>query len=95
LQQDVRHHITLPDTVTLSGEQAKVLSSGIVTDRFFKRVNATKRRPERVEVEAVPGMENVITQFIVSGRGSLTITVNSTHGGRIVREQSLDSQSAR
>jgi hypothetical protein len=89
LDQDVHHHISAPDTVTLTGEQVKVLSSGIITDRFFKKVTPTKRRPERIELDTVPGMQAVRTQFIVSGRGQFRVTVNAAHGGLLTREERL------
>ncbi len=89
LQQDVQHHISPPDRVTVTGEQVKVLSSGIVTDRFAKRVTATKRRPERVELDAIPGLQAVRTQFILRGRGKFRVTVDSAHGGLLQREEML------
>ena len=89
LQVDIQHHITPPDTVSLSGDGAKVLSSGIVTDRFFKRVTPTKRRPERVELDSIPGMDAVRVQFIVSGKGPVRITVNSAHGGVLTTDRAL------
>jgi hypothetical protein len=89
LEQDVKNHISPPDVVTLSGDQATVLSSGVVTDRFFHRVTPTKRRPERVEFNAIPGMHAVRAQFIVRGQGSVRITVNSAHGGVLTTEQTL------
>lgn len=89
LEQDVRQHISPPDLVTLSGDDVKVLSSGVVADPFSKRVAATKRRPERVELEKVPGLGAVRAQFIVSGRGTFRITVDSAHGGLLTSDQVL------
>lgn len=89
LEQDVRNHISPPDVVSLRGTQVKVLSSGIVTDRFFKRVTPTQRRPERVELNAVPGMSAIRVQFILSGRGKFQVTVDSAHGGVLTREETL------
>jgi len=89
LQQDIQHHISTPDTVTLAGDQVKVLSSGIVTDRFFKRVIPTRRRPERVELDSIPGLQAVRAQFIVNGRGKFQVTVKAAHGGEFTREESL------
>ena len=89
LEQDVQNHISSPDTVTLTGADVKVLTSGIVTDRYFNRVTPTKRRPERVELSTIPGMQAVRTQFIVSGQGKFRITVDSAHGGVLSREEAL------
>jgi hypothetical protein len=87
--QDVNSHISPPDIVTMSGAGMKVLSSGRVTDRFFKQVEAVKRRPERVELEAIPGMGAVRVQFIVSGDGAFKVTVDSTKGGLLTHDGTL------
>ncbi|MBI4661247.1 MAG: peptidase M14 [Verrucomicrobia bacterium] len=87
--QDVRNHIGPPDVVTLSGANVNVLSSGVVTDRFFKRVEATKRRPERVELDSVRGMSAARVQFIVRGRGNFAIRADSAKGGQFSTERAL------
>jgi hypothetical protein len=87
--QDVSNHISPPDVVSLSGPNVKVISSGRVTDRFFKRVEPVKRRPERVELDAIGGMSAVRVQFIVAGEGRYNITVDSTKGGLRLSEQTL------
>lgn len=83
LQQDVRNDISLPDLVTLSGSNATVLSSGIVTDRYSNQVSPIRVRPERVAVETVPGMGAVLVQFIVQGSGDVAVSVDSVKGGRL------------
>jgi len=87
--QDIQNHISPPDSVSVSGPELKVLSAGRVTDRFLKRVEAVKRRPERVELDTVPGMGELRVQFIVSGRGAFTVRVDSAKGGLRVSEQTL------
>lgn len=89
LQQDIQNHISPPDTVALRGEAVKVLSSGRVLDRFSGRVIPSKRRPERVEFEAIAGLQAVRAQFIVSGRGSFEVTVDSAHGGKRTVQRNL------
>lgn len=89
LEQDVKHHISPPDVVSVSGDQVKVLSSGIVTDRYFNRVQPSVRRPERVEVNTIPGMQAVRVQFILSGQGKFRVTVSSAHGGELSRDETL------
>jgi len=66
-----------------------VLSAGRVVDRFFKRVEAVKRRPERVELDAVPGMGAARVQFILSGQGRFKVSLESAKGGLLTAEQSL------
>jgi hypothetical protein len=80
-QQDAANHISPPDIITLTGDNVLVISSGRVTDRFFKRVEPVKRRPERVEIDTIPGLNAVRVQFIITGRGSFKVTVDSAKGG--------------
>jgi hypothetical protein len=80
-QRDVSQKISPPDLVTLSGPHVRVLTSGRVTDRFFNKVEAVSRRPERVEIDTVPGLNAIRVQFIVTGHGTVRIAVDSTKGG--------------
>lgn len=79
--QAVANHIGPPDIVTLAGPQVQVLSSGRVIDRYFKRAESVKRRPYRVELKTIGGMSTERVQFIVSGGGEFTVTVDSAKGG--------------
>ncbi|MHC4242760.1 MAG: hypothetical protein ACYSU4_10170 [Planctomycetota bacterium] len=87
--QDVTHHISQPDIVSIKGGDIKVLSAGRVTDKFFKRVQPVKRRPERVELSSIDGMDSTIVQFVVKGTGNFTITVDSAKGGVLTKNQLL------
>jgi hypothetical protein len=87
--QDVDHQISPPDIVSIKGDGIKVLSSGRVTDRFFKRAEAVECRPERVELETISGMEAVRVQFILQGSGPFTVTVDSARGGLLHKDASL------
>jgi hypothetical protein len=84
--RDVIHQIGPPDIVSLRGDNLKVLSSGRVTDRFFKRVQAVECRPERVELDTIGGMDAERVQFIVQGNGSFTVTVDSAKGGLLRKD---------
>ena len=79
--QDIAHHITASDKVCLAGNGLKVLSSGIIQDRFFRRITHTKHHPECVKLDCVPGMGTARVQFIVAGRGEFTVTYDSVKGG--------------
>jgi len=87
--QDVANHISPPDIMSVSGERAKVISSGRVVDRFFKKVEPTKIRHHRVEFDTVSGMGTVRAQFIVSGTGSITISYDSAKGGLLSKKVEL------
>jgi len=87
--QDVAHHISSPDIVSIQGDDIRALSGGQVTDRFFKRVRAVKRRPERVELDTIDGMSAVRVQFVIEGKGKFTVTVDSAKGGSLKESQLL------
>jgi hypothetical protein len=89
--QDVAHHISPPDIVSIEGDELRVLSSGRITDRFFKRVAAVERRPERVELDTIEGMSAVRVQFVVDGKGKFTITVDSAKASPLKKSQLLPS----
>ena len=89
IQQDVDNHISAPDILSLSGRGVKVLSAGTVVDRYSKRVEAVKRRPERLEIDTIPGMGTVRVQFIVSGTGPFTLRLDSSKGGLLTAEGNL------
>ncbi|MEJ2705820.1 MAG: hypothetical protein P8Z79_25560, partial [Sedimentisphaerales bacterium] len=74
-----------PDVVSIAGGDIRVLSGGRVTDQYFKRVDAVKRRPERVELDTIEGMSAARVQFVVEGSGGFTITVDSAKGGLLTK----------
>jgi hypothetical protein len=88
-QQDASNYISPPDIVTLAGPGVKVLSAGRVVDRFFKRVEPVKRRPERLELDTIPGLNAARVQFLVTGHGRFTVTVDSAKGGVVSAQQNL------
>ena len=87
--QDVARHISPPDVVSIKGNILRVLSGGRVTDRFFNRVDAVKRRPYRVELDTIDSMSAARVQFVVEGKGEFTITVDSTKAGLLTKSPLL------
>ena len=87
--QDVARHISPPDVVSIKGNNLRVLSGGRVTDRFFKRVDAVKRRPYRVELDTIDSMSAARVQFVVEGKGEFTITVDSAKAGLFTKSPLL------
>jgi len=87
--QDVAHHISAPDVVSIEGNNIQVLSGGKVTDRFFKRAGAVKHRPERVKLDTIGGMSAACVQFVVEGEGKVIVTVDSAKGGLHRKSQLL------
>jgi len=88
-RQDVIHHISGPDVVSIQGDDLDVLSAGRIADRFFKEAEAVKRRPERVELDSIDGMDAARVQFIVKGRGPFVVTVDSAKGGLLSKDGAL------
>jgi Zinc carboxypeptidase len=88
-RQDVIHHISPPDVVSIQGDDLDVLSAGRIVDRFFKEVQAVKRRPERVELDTIDGMDAARVQFIVKGSGPFVVTVDSAKGGLFRKDGAL------
>lgn len=78
--QDIQNKITRPDYVSISG--GKVLMGGIVEDRLTGLVKDQKRNPEKIEVEAIPGMEAVFVKWIVDGKKPFVVNVDSEKGGK-------------
>lgn len=87
--QDVQNRISPPDVISLSGPELEVLSAGRVTDRYFNRVEPVPRRPDRVEIDAIPGQGEVRVQFVVRGRGPFTVRLDSAKGGLFERTGQL------
>ena len=85
-QQEVRNRITRPDVAMLTGPSVKVLSSGLVVDRFRQVVEASSVRPERIFVESVPGLSTVYVAFLVSGSGVVELVYDSAKGGKLSRK---------
>jgi murein tripeptide amidase MpaA len=88
-RQDVKNRINPPDVVSLKGERVEVIASGRITDRFTRQVEPTRRRPYRVEVDAMPGLERVEVQFIIKGEGAFEVTVDSAKGGKLTKTAQL------
>ncbi len=74
--------IVRPDIVTVEGSGITVLSAGEVEDRWNSRVSPITDRPERVILaDGIPGNGSRTLQFIVSGKGSVRVTVDCVRGG--------------
>jgi hypothetical protein len=77
--QDIVNKISRPDHVSING--GKILTGGILEDRFTGEVLEQKRNPQSVEVENIPGMGAVYVRWIVEGNGPFTVTVDAAKGG--------------
>lgn len=78
-EQDRKNRISRPDWITLSG--GDVVAGFVVTDPLQNLAVEQKRRPERIEVESIPGMSTATVRWIVRGSGPFTVTADSPKGG--------------
>ena len=90
VQQDIVNHINPPDKISLQGQAVKVLSSGIVRDRFFKRIDPVEHRPEYVKLDCIQGMDAARVQFIVTGSGPFRVSYDSVKAGFLTVEKTLE-----
>lgn len=85
------------DLATVSG--ARVVSSGIVEDRWLDKVTLQQHRPERLMVPGVEGYSVRRLFFLLEGAsgsgGEVTVTYDSLKGGTIERTVRLEQGAAR
>jgi hypothetical protein len=75
------------DMLKLSG--AKVVAGGLLVDAYQDQVAFKKDRPE-IQFLVVPGFGKIEHEFLVEGKGELTIRYESRHGGKIAKTVTLD-----
>jgi hypothetical protein len=74
----------------LRTQGAEVIAAGVVQDRYLDQVRLQRHRPQRLEVEGVPGRGHVRLMVVVKGQGPLTLAYESVKGGRVVAEVPLE-----
>lgn len=78
---DRQHKITPPDLATIEGKDVKVVAGLVSKDQFFTDAKPQKQRPERLEIDNVPGMGAVYVRWLIEGEGPYTVTIRSCKGG--------------
>lgn len=73
------------DQLTVSGTKARVVAGGLLTNPDLDRVAYKKYRPE-IQFLAVPGFGRVEHEFLVEGRGGITVRYVSRHGGTLEKK---------
>jgi len=76
------------DMLRISGEKAKAIAGGILTDRYQDKVTYKKDKPE-IQFLVVPGFGKIEHQFLVDGEGEIRISYESRHGGKLVKMVAL------
>jgi len=74
---------------TLKAAGTKVVAGGVVVDPYLNQVVFKKYRPD-LQFLVVPGFGKVEHEFLVEGKGELTITYESRHGGRLTKTIKLE-----
>jgi hypothetical protein len=87
--QAQRNKLYPKDMLKISGRSAKVVAGGTLVDPYTDRVNYKKYRPE-VQFLFVPGFGKVEHQFLVEGKGEITIRYESWHAGTLERKVKLE-----
>ncbi|WP_323755793.1 M14 family metallopeptidase [Roseivirga sp.] len=77
--QDLKYKIERPDYVTISG--VDVQAGMIVQDLDLNLSTEQKIDPAKMVLESIPGNSTVVLRWIVSGKGTPKITVDSAKGG--------------
>jgi hypothetical protein len=76
------------DMLKVSGARAKVVAGGLLTNAYRDEVTYKKHRPE-LQFLVVPGFGKVEHQFLVEGRGDVTIRYESRHAGKFTHTLQL------
>jgi hypothetical protein len=76
---DLKHKIERPDLIKLSG--AKVIAGMIVSNPDLDISIEQQNNPEIIEIDNIPGLDQIQVRWIVSGNNNYSITVDSRKGG--------------
>jgi len=76
------------DMLKVSGKNAKVLAGGTLNDIYRDQVTYKQHRPE-LQFLFVPGFGKVEHQFLVEGKGEITLKYSSRFGGKITKTVEL------
>ncbi len=76
------------DMLKVSGKNAKVLAGGTLNDIYRDQVSYKQHRPE-LQFLVVPGFGKVEHQFLVEGKGEITLKYSSRFGGKITKTVDL------
>ncbi len=77
------------DMLKVSGASAKVVAGGILNNAYNDQVAYKKYRPD-VQFLVVPGFGKTEYQFLVEGKGEITVRYESRHGGTLEKTVRLD-----
>ncbi len=82
---DVNNKIMPPNIISIEG--ATVEAGMIVNNRDLNQTTEQMNRPDRIEVNNIPGMSSVTVRWIISKGNNYTIKVDSQKGGVVTRKK--------
>lgn len=85
----VKNKLYPQDQLIVSGRNAKVIAGGELTSIYNSEVSYKEHKPE-IQFLRVPGSDTVEYQFLVEGRGNITVEYNSRKAGKLSQQVSLD-----
>jgi hypothetical protein len=77
------------DTLRVSGGGAKVVAGGVLANPYTDQVVYKKYRPE-VQFLFVPGFGKTEYQFLIRGKGEITVRYESRHAGTLEKTVKLE-----
>jgi len=77
------------DMLRVSGAGAKVVAGGILLDPYRDQVSYKKEKPG-LQFLVVPGFGKVEYQFLIEGKGEVTLKYESRHGGKLAKTFKLE-----
>ncbi|MGB4704380.1 MAG: M14 family metallopeptidase [Candidatus Saccharicenans sp.] len=87
--QAVQRKLHRPDQLKIQGK-ARLVSAGIITDRFRELTDPVKVRENYLQVEnGIPGFGHVDFRLLVEGSGEINLIYDSLKGGYIEQKISL------
>ena len=80
---DVKNKITVPDILSISGDDLVVVAGQISGDRFFERASEQKLNPKAMRISNIPGNGGLYVRWIVKGSGNVELNLRSMKGGTV------------
>ena len=76
------------DMLKVTGPNAKVVAGGVINDPYLDLITYKKYRPE-LQFLIVPAFGKIDHQFLVEGKGEITLKYESRHAGKISKTVEL------
>jgi hypothetical protein len=77
------------DMLKVGGAGAKVVAGGLLVDPYRDQVVYKKYRPE-LQFLVVPGFGKIEHEFLIEGKGEVTLRYESRHGGKLTKTVKLE-----